>query len=87
MITQNCLQMIKSRPEIKEDFKIVKTADKKEVIAGDTINYTITVENTGNNPIKGEASDGSVYKVTVTAGASGADCGADTGNPESGLGI
>lgn len=55
---------VKSRPEIKEDFKIVKTADKKEVIAGDTINYTITVENTGNNPIKGEASDGSVYKVT-----------------------
>ena len=55
---------VKSRPEIKEDFKIVKTADKKEVIAGDTINYTITVENIGNNLIKGEASDGTIYKVT-----------------------
>lgn len=55
---------VKSRPELKEDFKIVKTADKKEVVAGDTINYTITVENTGNNLIKGEASDGTIYKVT-----------------------
>lgn len=54
---------VTSRPEIKEGFKVTKTADCAEVRAGDTINYTISIENTGNNPIKGQASDGSVYYV------------------------
>ena len=38
-------------PKLNNDFTITKTANKEEVKPGDTIQYTITINNTGNLPL------------------------------------
>ncbi len=47
-----------------EDFIVEKKADKEFVQAGDTVNYTLSVENTGARAIRVQAEDGSFYQVT-----------------------
>lgn len=47
-----------------EDFILEKEADKQSVQAGSTVNYTLSVENTGIRPIRVQEESGSFYQVT-----------------------
>lgn len=47
-----------------EVFIVEKEADKEVVQAGDTVNYTLSVENTGIRPIRVQEENGEFYKVT-----------------------
>lgn len=49
---------------IPEQFVVGKSADKKTVHAGDTVRYTLSVQNTGKNTIKVKDSTGEFYQVT-----------------------
>lgn len=55
-----------SKPVIEEKFSISKSADKTEAKPGETIEYKITIKNTGVNPIKGKDDEGNKYEVTDT---------------------
>ncbi len=47
-----------------EEFVVEKEADKESVQAGDTVTYTLSVENTGLRPIRVQDENGNYYKVT-----------------------
>lgn len=47
-----------------EEFIVEKEADKESVQAGDTVTYTLSVENTGLRPIRVQEENGNFYKVT-----------------------
>lgn len=47
-----------------EEFIVEKEADKESVQAGDTVTYTLSVENSGLRPIQVQEENGNFYKVT-----------------------
>lgn len=47
-----------------EAFVVEKEADKESVQAGDVVNYTLSVENTGLRPIRVQEENGNFYRVT-----------------------
>lgn len=55
-----------SSPEINTGFKLTKSANKETVKAGETIEYTITIKNTGSLPISETDKQGNVKYVTDT---------------------
>lgn len=47
-----------------EEFIVEKEADKESVSAGDTVTYTLSVENNGLRPIRVQEENGDFYEVT-----------------------
>ncbi len=57
---------VDTKPTKKEKYSITKEADKTSVKPGGTIKYTITVKNTGNQPLPATDKNGQNYTITDT---------------------
>ena len=70
-----------AEPGPKPGIEIVKTADKDVAYAGETLNYTLTVTNTGNTVLNGvELSDEQCDTEPVRSGANAGDASFDPGD-------